>query len=103
MKTKELTTDEVELMFEMVFKHKKPITVTGSFFKVNGEKRLFTGIMNHADENVKGTGISNRDTFLNTNTVSYFDTDKEEWRRFKLDRLDEIQFEDGDYIFKGAE
>ncbi len=92
MKTIIFTKEEMKILFKDTFEHKNPTEISGIFFKVNGEKREFVGVLNYKDKNVKGIGKSNSDTFKDTDAVSYFDTDKKGWRRFKLDRLDTIHF-----------
>ena len=103
MKTKELTKEEMATMFDTLFDQKFPVEMRGTYFKVNGEKRLFRGTLNYADENVKGVGISNTEVFERHQTVSYYDAAQNDWRRFKLENLDWFQLIDGKYLFKAKD
>lgn len=71
-------------------------TVNVKFFKVNGELREMSCTLREdlipADKQPKGTTTKKAPT----DTIAVFDTEKQEWRSFRYDSLEEFTWELGE-------
>ena len=80
----------------------KETTVTVTFFKINGERRVMDCTLDESkipnDKLPKGTSNKKNPT----DSIAVFDTQKQEWRSFRFDSIKEFDFdlsEDSEYPF----